>query len=150
MISRNGPPGPRRRGSAALLMLLLAACGRLYSALLVLYPKAFRRRYSEEMRRDFSELLREGLEEGGAKELVKVWAQAHSDLVLTALKEGHHGGQEVRGILVRGSEDSCEGRCESDGGSGARRGGRDRGRSLANADLRGFRPGVGGLGSANS
>jgi hypothetical protein len=87
MISRGGPPGPRRRGSAALLMLLLAASAWLYGALLVLYPKAFRRRYSEEMRRDFSELLREGLEEGGAKELVKVWAQAHSDLVLTALKE---------------------------------------------------------------
>ena len=87
MIPRNGPPGPRRRGSAALLMLLLAACGRLYSALLMLYPETFRRRYSEEMRRDFSELLREGLEEGGAKELVRVLAQAHSDLVLTALKE---------------------------------------------------------------
>jgi capsular polysaccharide biosynthesis protein len=66
---------------------LLAACGRLYGALLVLYPRAFRRRYQEEMRRDFSELMREGLEEGGAKELVRVWAQAHSDLVLTALKE---------------------------------------------------------------
>jgi capsular polysaccharide biosynthesis protein len=69
------------------MLLLLAACGRLYGALLVLYPKAFRHRYSEEMRRDFPELVREGLEEGGAKELVRVWAQAHSDLVLTALKE---------------------------------------------------------------
>jgi capsular polysaccharide biosynthesis protein len=69
------------------MLLLLAASAWLYGALLVLYPEAFRRRYSEEMRRDFSELLREGLEEGGAKELVKVLAQAHSDLVLTALKE---------------------------------------------------------------
>jgi capsular polysaccharide biosynthesis protein len=60
---------------------------RLYGALLVLYPKAFRRRYSEEMRRDFRELLREGLEEGGATELVRVWAQVLSDLVLTVLKE---------------------------------------------------------------
>jgi capsular polysaccharide biosynthesis protein len=87
MRPRGGPPGPRRRGSAALLLLLLAASAWLYSALLVLYPQAFRRRYSEEMRRDFRELMREGLEEGGAKELVRVWAQAHSDLVLTALKE---------------------------------------------------------------
>jgi len=55
---------------------------QLYGALLVLYPKAFRRRYSEEMRRDFRELLREGLEEGGATELVRVWAQVLSDLVL--------------------------------------------------------------------
>jgi hypothetical protein len=67
MIPRNGPPGPRRRGSAALLMLLLAASAWLYGALLVLYPKAFRRRYSEEMRRDFSELLREGLQEGALR-----------------------------------------------------------------------------------
>jgi capsular polysaccharide biosynthesis protein len=63
------------------------ASARLYGALLALYPKAFRRRYSEEMRRDFRELLREGLEEGGRTELVRVWVQAHSDLVLTALKE---------------------------------------------------------------
>ncbi len=65
---------------------LLAVLARLYGALLVLYPEAFRRRYSEEMRRDFSELMREGLE-GGAKELMRVWVQAFSDLVLTALKE---------------------------------------------------------------
>jgi hypothetical protein len=50
------------------VLLLLAACGRLYGALLVLYPKAFRRRYSEEMRRDFRELKLEGLQEG--KEVV--------------------------------------------------------------------------------
>jgi capsular polysaccharide biosynthesis protein len=84
MISRGSPPGSRRRGSAA---LLIAASVQLYGALLVLYPKAFRRRYSEEMRRDFRELLREGLEEGGATELVRVWAQVLSDLVLTVLKE---------------------------------------------------------------
>ncbi len=88
MRPRGGPPGPRHRwGGAALLLHLLAASVRLYGALLVLYPKAFRRRYSEEMRRDFSELMREGLQEGGATELVRVWAQALSDLVLTALKE---------------------------------------------------------------
>src|SRR5919112_6676305 len=86
MTPRGGPPGPRRRGSATLL-LLLAACGRLYGALLVLYPRAFRLRYAEEMTRDFHELLREGLQEGDAKELVRVLAQAFSDLALTALKE---------------------------------------------------------------
>ena len=46
-------------------MLLLAACGLLCGALLVLYSNAFRRRYSEEMRRGFRELLLEGLQEGG-------------------------------------------------------------------------------------
>jgi hypothetical protein len=39
------------------------------------------------MRRDFFELSREGLQEGGATELVRVWVQGLSDLVLTALKE---------------------------------------------------------------
>ena len=52
-------PGGRGRGEH-----LLAILARLYGALLVLYPEAFRRRYSEEMRRDFRELMREGLEEG--------------------------------------------------------------------------------------
>jgi hypothetical protein len=73
MRPRGGPPGPPRRGSAAALMLLLiAASGRVYGTLLVLYPKAFRRRYGAQMRRDFRELMLEGLEEGGAKELVRV------------------------------------------------------------------------------
>jgi capsular polysaccharide biosynthesis protein len=66
---------------------LLVALTRLYGALLVLYPKPFRRRYEAEMRRDFRELSREGLQEGGSTELMRVWAQSFSDLVLTALKE---------------------------------------------------------------
>jgi hypothetical protein len=69
------------------MLLLIAASGRLYGALLVLYPKAFRRRYGAQMRRDFRELMREGLEESGATELVRVWAATLSDLVLTALME---------------------------------------------------------------
>ena len=76
-------PGDRRR----VVPLLLVALERLYGALLVLYPRAFRRRYAEEMRRDFGELSREGLEEGGGKGLVGVWATAFSDLALTALGE---------------------------------------------------------------
>ena len=47
------------------MLLLPAACARLCGALLVLYPNAFRRRYSEEMRRDFRELMLEALQEGG-------------------------------------------------------------------------------------
>lgn len=73
----------RRRGTA----LILAASARLYGASLALYPKAFRRRYAEEMRRDFCELSREGLEEGGGGELVRVWRATLSDLAVTALKE---------------------------------------------------------------
>ena len=66
---------------------LLAASGWLYGALLALYPKAFRRRYAEEMRRDFADLSREGLEDGGGAELARVWGAAFSDLAITALKE---------------------------------------------------------------
>jgi capsular polysaccharide biosynthesis protein len=84
MIPRGGPPGPRHRTSA---LLLLAVGVRLYGALLALYPEAFRRRYEAEMRRDFRELLREELEEEGATGLVRVLTQAVWDLVLTALKE---------------------------------------------------------------
>jgi hypothetical protein len=73
----------RRRGTA----LILAASARLYGALLALYPEAFKRRYASEMRRDFRELSREGLEEGGGTELAKVWGTALSDLVVTALRE---------------------------------------------------------------
>jgi capsular polysaccharide biosynthesis protein len=67
--------------------LLLAASGRLYGVLLALYPRAFRRRYAEEMRRDFADLSREVLEEGGGAELAGVWGAAFSDLALTALQE---------------------------------------------------------------
>ncbi len=73
----------RRRAT----ILLLAAAERLYGALLVLYPQAFRRRYAPEMRRDFRELSWEGLDEGSGTRLARVWTAAFSDLVLTALEE---------------------------------------------------------------
>jgi hypothetical protein len=84
MTSRNETDGNRRRRGAD---LLLAASARLYGALLLLYPKAFRRRYAREMERDFKELSQEGLEEGGGLELARVWTSTLSDLALTALKE---------------------------------------------------------------
>ena len=79
-----GRADDRRRGGVA---LLLAASAWLYGVLLVLYPKAFRRRYSAEMRGDFRELSREGLREGGATGLARVWTGALWDLMITALKE---------------------------------------------------------------
>ena len=80
-------PGGGDRGRRWGEGLLLAASRRLYGALLALYPRAFRRRYAAEMRRDFADLSREGLEEGGGAELVRVWGAAFSDLALTALEE---------------------------------------------------------------
>ncbi len=65
MIPGDEDQGNRHRRSGT--DLLLAASERLYGALLALYPKAFRRRYASEMRRDFRELLREGLQEGAGR-----------------------------------------------------------------------------------
>ena len=79
-------PGGRGREDRRLANLLLAASELIYGTLLALYPKSFRQRYAEEMRRDFADLSREGLEEGGA-ELARVWGGAFSDLALTALQE---------------------------------------------------------------
>jgi len=72
-----------RRGT----VFLLVASQRLYGALLALYPAAFRRRYAAEMRRDFADLSREALGEGGGAELVRVWGAAFSDLAITAFEE---------------------------------------------------------------
>src|SRR5918998_3432531 len=83
MAPGGGGRGERRRA----VLLLLAASEWLYGALLSLYPRAFRERYAEEMRRDFADLSREGLEEGGRTELLRVWGGAFSDLALTAIRE---------------------------------------------------------------
>jgi capsular polysaccharide biosynthesis protein len=83
MDSRGGGQGDRRLWAA----LLLAASVWLYGVLLVLYPKAFRNRYASEMQRDFEDLAWEGLEEGGGRELARVWAATLSDLAVTALME---------------------------------------------------------------
>ena len=80
-------PGGGGREGRRLADLLLAAFKLIYGAMLALYPRAFRQRYAEEMRRDFADLSREALEEGGGAELVRVWGGALSDLALTAIQE---------------------------------------------------------------
>jgi capsular polysaccharide biosynthesis protein len=77
---------PRGQGGHRLRATLLAASERLYGALLALYPRSFRRRYASEMRQDFGDLAREGLE-GGGKELARVWAATLLDLAVTAAQE---------------------------------------------------------------
>ena len=52
--------------------MLLVDSARIYGVLLVLYPKTFRSCYAAEMRRDFLELMLEGLQEEGATKLVRV------------------------------------------------------------------------------
>ncbi len=96
MSSREGNRGHDRRTRRT--HLLLASSEQLYGALLSLYPKAFRSRYASEMRRDFRELSREGLEEGGGTELARVWASTLSDLLVTAIKE--RGTMPARGAYL--------------------------------------------------
>ena len=81
------PGGGGREERRRVVLLLLVTSRWLYGALLALYPRAFRERYAEEMRQDFADLSREGLEEGGRAELVRVWGGAFLDLALTALQE---------------------------------------------------------------
>jgi hypothetical protein len=75
--------GRRGRSTAA----LLAASARIFGALLLAYPKEFRRRHAPEMRRAFADLSREGLEEGGGAGLARVWVRTLTDLAVTALAE---------------------------------------------------------------
>ena len=72
----------RRRGR----FLVLLVCAWFYGALLFLYPKSFRLRYAAELRRDFFGLSREALREGGVLGVLRVWTQAFSALVLTAIR----------------------------------------------------------------
>src|ERR687894_564641 len=73
------------RHRARFLVLLVFAW--FYGALLLLYPKSFRLRYSAELRRDFFGLSREALQEGGYLGLARVWAYAFSTLALTGIRQ---------------------------------------------------------------
>lgn len=60
---------------------------RLYQALLVAYPREFRRDHGTEMVRVFGDLCREEKRRSGVSGLVMVWVRTLPDLVFTALAE---------------------------------------------------------------
>ena len=60
---------------------------RVYRALLLAYPAAFRRDYGARMAQAFRDLCREQLARGGAPGLVRLWLRTAVDLVATALQE---------------------------------------------------------------
>ena len=66
--------------------LVLLVIAWFYGALLFLYPKSFRLRYSAELRRDFFGLSREALREVGILGVLRVWAYAFSSLALTGIR----------------------------------------------------------------
>lgn len=60
---------------------------RAYRALLLAYPKEFRRAYGPEMARVFRDACREERRRGGTTGLIALWARTLSDLARTATRE---------------------------------------------------------------
>jgi hypothetical protein len=65
----------------------LSVSERIYRALLVAYPRGFRRDRGAEMAQVFGDLCREEKRRGGASGLMMVWVRTLPDLVATAFVE---------------------------------------------------------------
>lgn len=66
---------------------MLRISERIYSAMLVLYPKEFRDAYGPHMMQVFRDEYRAVLEQAGVAELVALWTRTVLDLFFTALAE---------------------------------------------------------------
>jgi hypothetical protein len=74
----------------------VAAVGaRLYAAALFLYPPAFRREFSSEMARDFSEATEDTRQAGRRSELLALWARVGADLASTIVVQWIRTGLPV-------------------------------------------------------
>ncbi len=62
-----------------------------YRALLLVYPKEFRREYGPRMEQTFMDLCREKLRRGGRRGLARLWVHAMADLVASASVERRSG-----------------------------------------------------------
>jgi hypothetical protein len=60
---------------------------RVYRALLLAYPREFRREYGPQMEQAFGDLYREARERGGRSGIAHLWALAVSDLARTAVAQ---------------------------------------------------------------
>jgi hypothetical protein len=72
---------------SALERRLLAVADHLYRALLMLYPRAFRREFGPHMVQAFGDLCRQVERERGAMALLGLWAPLARDLAVSALQE---------------------------------------------------------------
>jgi hypothetical protein len=83
----------------------LASSGRLYRALLVLYPRDFLREFGPQMTQVFRDACRQAHDERGAAGILSLWVLTIGDLVATALPErlaqGGHMFFLSRPVLVR-------------------------------------------------
>src|SRR5690242_17849227 len=73
----------------------LSGSERLYRWLLLLYPKAFRRVYGQEMARIFRDCYYAEREAGGARNLPRFWGLILSDLFTTVCKEHYKATMNV-------------------------------------------------------
>ncbi|MGZ3682034.1 MAG: hypothetical protein ACXVDI_26040, partial [Ktedonobacterales bacterium] len=70
---------PTRPGSR-----ILVVAQRIYCALLLAYPAAFRAEFGEEMSQVFRDTSHAALREGGAATMLRFWSIALTDLAATA------------------------------------------------------------------
>jgi hypothetical protein len=84
---------------------VLASSDRLYCALLLLYPRAFRREFGPHMAQVFRACCRQAQGERGAIGLLSLWVPVVGDLAVTALQErlskGGHMFHLSRSVFVR-------------------------------------------------
>ena len=67
--------------------LMLSASLRLYTLLLLIYPRSFRREYGELMIQLFCDLMRDGIRQGGYLGVIKVWWRVVAELPATAWQQ---------------------------------------------------------------
>src|SRR3712207_3711416 len=60
---------------------------RVYRALLLVYPREFRREYGPQMEQAFADLYRQACERGGKRGIGLLWALTISDLARTAVEQ---------------------------------------------------------------
>jgi hypothetical protein len=63
---------------------MLSASLRLYTLLLLIYPRSFRREYGELMVQLFRDLMRDGIRQRGCLGVIKVWWRVVAELPATA------------------------------------------------------------------
>lgn len=68
-------------------MNMLRVSERAYRALLMLYPRAFRREYGGQMLQLFRDVCRDAVRQGGASALMRWWGTALFDLLQTVVAE---------------------------------------------------------------
>jgi hypothetical protein len=92
-------------GRSASGRLLVAISNHCYRALLILYPRAFRREFGPHMAQVFGDMCRHVASERGAVGILSLWAPIICDLAVSALHErlleGSHMPRLSRFMVVR-------------------------------------------------